>query len=114
MILKRFYNDSLAQASYLIACEHARVGLIVDPNRDIDSYIAAAASERVRIIGVTETHIHADFVSGSRELAERTGAKLYLSDCGDADWKYGFADESNAELVTDGSRFTIGDVQVEV
>lgn len=113
MLLRRFYDERLAQASYLVACEHARVGLIVDPNRDISHYIDAAAAENIRIVAVTETHIHADFVSGSRELAARTGAQLYLSDAGTADWKYGFAGDSNAELLTDGSHFMVGDVRVE-
>lgn len=113
MILRRFYSEELAQASYLVACEHTRVGLIVDPNRHIDAYVKAASQENVRIIGVTETHIHADFVSGSRELSERTGAQLYLSDGGDNDWKYAFAHRARAELLTDGCTFMIGDVRVE-
>ena len=74
MILRRYYDDNLAQASYLVACEHNKVGLVVDPNRNVDFYIEQAAREKIRIIGVTETHIHADFVSGSRELASKTGA----------------------------------------
>ncbi|HEX2721505.1 MAG TPA: MBL fold metallo-hydrolase [Gemmatimonadaceae bacterium] len=113
MLFKRYFDDKLAQASYLVACEHSRLGLIVDPNRDISHYIAAAAQERVRIVAVTETHIHADFVSGARELAAQTGATLYLSDMGGPEWQYGFLDDRNIERLTDGSRFTIGDVQVE-
>ena len=49
----------------------------MDPGRDVEPYLAAAEAEGLRIIGTTETHIHADFVSGSRELAERTGARPY-------------------------------------
>lgn len=113
MILRRIYEEHLAQASYLVACDHARVGLIVDPNRDIDLYVEIAAREKIRILAVTETHIHADFVSGARELARRTGAQLYLSDGGGMEWKYGFAKESHAELLTDGSTFEVGDVHIE-
>ncbi len=113
MLLRRYYDERLAQASYLVACDHARVGLIVDPNRDISQYIDAAATENIRIVAVTETHIHADFVSGARELAARTGAQLYLSDAGDADWKYRFAAEARAELLTDGSHFMVGDVRID-
>ena len=91
MLLRRLFDDKLAQASYLIACEHSRVGLIVDPNRDIAKYIDAAAKENVKIVAVTETHIHADFVSGARELASQTGAQLYLSGAGGPDWQYAFA-----------------------
>ena len=113
MILKRFYDDKLAQASYLIGCAATGEALVVDPNRDADSYIRAAAAEGVRITHVTETHIHADFISGSRELASRTGAKLYLSDEGDADWKYAFAREDGAVLLKDGDSFKIGNVLIE-
>jgi hydroxyacylglutathione hydrolase len=113
MLLRRFFDDKLAQTSYLIACDHSRVGLIVDPNRDIAQYIDAAAREKVEIVAVTETHIHADFVSGSRELARRTGAKLYLSGAGGPDWQYAFATTDGAELLANGTHFMIGEVRVE-
>ena len=71
MLLERFYNDLLAQASFLIADQDARVAMIVDPNRDVDRYIEAAKREKLTIAYVTETHIHADFVSGARELARQ-------------------------------------------
>jgi hydroxyacylglutathione hydrolase len=114
MLLKRIFDDKLAQASYLAACNRAGVGLIVDPNLNISQYVDVAAAEGIRIIGVTETHIHADFVSGARELARHTGAQLYLSGAGGADWSYAFAAETKAELLEDGSRFTIGDVRIDV
>src|SRR6478736_4103243 len=101
MLLKRLYDPKLAQASYLIACQATGDAIVVDPNRDVDQYIRAAADEGVRITFVTETHIHADFVSGSRELAERTGAKLYLSDEGGPDWSYGYAAGAGAVLLHD-------------
>ena len=72
MLLRRFFDDKLAQTSYLVACDHSRIGLIVDPNRDIEAYLDAARRDNIRIVAVTETHIHADFVSGSRELAKRS------------------------------------------
>jgi hydroxyacylglutathione hydrolase len=114
MILRRFFDDNLAQASYLIASTHDGVALVVDPNRDVAQYLAAAENDRVRIIAVTETHIHADFLSGSRELAEKSGATLYLSDAGDADWKYAFAESARAHLLKDGSSFDIGEIRVDV
>jgi hydroxyacylglutathione hydrolase len=113
MILKRFYDEKLAQASYLIGCAATGEALVVDPNRDVDAYLRVAGSEGVRITHITETHIHADFVSGSRELAARTGAKVYLSDEGDQDWKYAFAEEDEAVLLKDGDSFKVGNVVIQ-
>ncbi|HJR67444.1 MAG TPA: MBL fold metallo-hydrolase [Gemmatimonadaceae bacterium] len=114
MLLKRFYDDKLAQASFLVGCAATGEALVIDANRDVDQYLRAAEAEGVRITRVTETHIHADFVSGSRELAARTGAQLILSDEGDADWKYAFAREAGARLVKDGDRFMVGNLKIEV
>jgi hydroxyacylglutathione hydrolase len=113
MLLRRLFDDQLAQAGYIVACEHSKTALVVDPNRNVQQYIDAAARDNVRIIGVTETHIHADYVSGSRELARNTGAQLYLSGEGGPDWQYSFASESGAELLMNGSQFSIGDVRLE-
>ena len=113
MILKRFYDKNLAQASYLIGSATTHEAAIVDPSRDVDQYIRAAEEEGLEITHVTETHIHADFVSGARELAERTGAKLYLSDEGDENWKYAFAKEYDAALLNDGDTFRVGEVRID-
>jgi hydroxyacylglutathione hydrolase len=91
MLFKHIYDEDLAQASYLIGCQRSGEAIVVDARRDVDTFIALAAHHNLRIVAVTETHIHADYQSGSRELAARTGAELYLSAEGDADWKYGFA-----------------------
>jgi hydroxyacylglutathione hydrolase len=112
MLVKRFFEPALAQASYLIGCAAARDAVVVDANRDVEAYLRAADAENVRITHVTETHIHADYVSGSRELAARTGAALLLSDEGDADWKYQFAGEGR--LIRHGDRIQIGNVRLEV
>jgi hydroxyacylglutathione hydrolase len=111
MIVNRLYEPAIAQASYLIGCGATGEALVIDPNRDIDQYVQAAAREGLRIAHVTETHIHADFLSGARELASATGARLYLSDEGDADWKYQFASEGT--LIRDGGRIWVGKVQIE-
>lgn len=113
MLLHRFYDHGLAQASYLLGCELSGQAVVVDPNRDVSEYLETAAALRVRIAHVTETHIHADFVSGSRELAERTGAKLYLSNEGGRDWSYGYAADAGAVLLRDGDRFEAGSIQVQ-
>jgi hydroxyacylglutathione hydrolase len=112
MFFRRFYDEQLAQASYLVGCQATGEALVVDPNRDIEPYMRAAEAEHLRVTHVTETHIHADFVSGARELARRTGARLLLSDAGGPDWRYAYAAEDGATLLADGDRFTVGRVQV--
>lgn len=114
MLLKRFFHEGLAQASYLVGCQQTGDALVIDPNRDVEQYVAAAAAQGLRITHVTETHIHADYLSGARELAEATDARLLLSGEGDADWQYAFAAESNAQLLHDGDQFMVGNVRVDV
>ncbi|HSE46220.1 MAG TPA: MBL fold metallo-hydrolase [Gemmatimonadales bacterium] len=99
--------------SYLIGCGQSGEALVVDPNRDVEQYIKAADRSGLKIIAVTETHIHADFLSGVRELAQRTGAKPYLSDAGDRDWKYTWAGPANAGLLNEGSQLRIGNIKIE-
>ncbi len=111
MFVKRFFEPSLAQASYLIGCQKTGEAVVIDANRDVDQYVQAAAAEGLRITQVTETHIHADFVSGSRELAHRTGASLCLSDEGDQDWKYAF---DHQRKLKQGDRIDIGNVRLDV
>jgi hydroxyacylglutathione hydrolase len=114
MILRRFYDEKLAQASYLIGCAATGEALVVDPNRDVDQYIRAAESEGVKVTHVTETHVHADFVSGARELAQHSGATLYLSNEGGESWKYAYARESRAVLLRGGDSFGVGNVRIDV
>lgn len=113
MLLRYFYDPKLAQASYFVGCQQTGEAIVIDPARDVEPYLAAAEAEGMRIVGATETHIHADFVSGSRELTERTGATLFLSDNGDEDWKYQFADAYDHVLLKDGETFKIGQVKFE-
>ena len=114
MLLERIYDDALAQASYLIGCQETGNAIVVDPNRDVAQYIDAAARHSLRIEYVTETHIHADFVSGSRDLARNTGATLLLSGEGGADWQYAFARAENARVLAHGDRFDVGHVHFDV
>ena len=114
MYFQRFYDTPLAQASYLIGCQRTGEALIVDPNRDVQRYVDAAAREGLRVTHVTETHIHADFVSGARELAQRTGARLLLSMEGGADWQYAYAEEAEAQLIGDGDHFMVGNIRIDV
>lgn len=108
MLFERVYDEDLAQASYLIGCQASGEAVVVDPRRDIGVYLEMAEKNGLRIVAVTETHIHADYLSGSRELAEATGATLYLSDEGDEDWKYGFGDEK----LHDGDEIKLGNITI--
>jgi hydroxyacylglutathione hydrolase len=112
VIVKRVFEPLLAQNSYLIGCGKTGQAIVIDANRDVERYVAAAAAENLEIAYVTETHIHADYLSGSRELAKRTGAQLLLSDEGDAAWKYKFAAEG--ALIRHGDRITVGNVTLDV
>lgn len=114
MLFRRFYEDSLAQASYLIGCQATGEAVVVDANRDADFYLRAAAEEGVRITHVTETHIHADYLSGSRELASRVGAQLLLSAHGGEDWSYRFAQQDGVTLLEDGAVIAVGNITLEV
>lgn len=114
MLLRYFYDERLAQASYLVGCVKTGEALVVDPMRDIAPYIDLAQKEGLRITHIAETHIHADFVSGSRELAAHTDATIYVSDTGPADWKYGFVGNGNVVPVVDGDAWQVGNIWVEV
>ena len=114
MLVQRLYETRLAQASYLIGCSVARQAVIIDPHRDVELYLRAAQALGVRIAHVTETHLHADFVSGARELASCTGAALYLSGEGGADWQYDFAGSAGATVLHQGDELVVGTVRLRV
>ncbi len=114
MLFKPFYEESLAIASYMIGCPATGEALVVDPTRDIEAYLQEAQKHKLRIVAVTETHIHADYLSGARELAKATGATLYLSDEGDENWKYQNLDGFKHVLVKDGDEIRVGNVRVRV
>ncbi len=114
MFLRLLYDEKLAQASYLIGCEASGEALVMDPGRDIRRYLDLARREGLRIAHVTETHIHADFVSGSRELAHHTGARLYLSGMGGPDWQYRYAADAGAQLLRDGAIVRVGGIELSV
>jgi glyoxylase-like metal-dependent hydrolase (beta-lactamase superfamily II)/rhodanese-related sulfurtransferase len=78
MILKQFYLNCLAHASYLIGDEQSHTAAVVDPQRDVDQYLAFAAEHQLRIAHVFLTHFHADFIAGHLELRDRVGAAIYL------------------------------------
>jgi len=120
VFMRMIYDEKLAQAAYLIGCQHTGEAVVIDPERDVDRYIDLAAANDLRIVATAETHIHADFVSGSRELAERIDAMVYVSDEGDADWKYQWLDKKigggsyDHTLLKDGDAFHIGNIEFTV
>ncbi len=86
MIFEQFYLACLAQASYLIASEG--IAAVIDPQRDVDLYLQTARRHQLRIGHIIETHLHADFVSGHGELAQRTGARIYLGEGSGASFEH--------------------------
>jgi len=110
MFFQHVYDKSLAQASYFIGCQKAGVAMVIDPKRDVDTYLEIAKQNNMKITHIAETHIHADFLSGARELAALTGAKLYLSDEGGEGWQYEFKHEG----VKNGDIIKVGNLKFEV
>ena len=110
MYFEQVYDKSLAQASYFIGCQKEGVAMVIDPKRDVDTYLEIAKENNLKITHVAETHIHADFLSGAREIAALTGAKLYLSDEGGPDWQYEFQHVG----LKDGSIINVGNLKFEV
>ncbi|MGA6120504.1 MBL fold metallo-hydrolase [Sphingobacterium anhuiense] len=90
MFFQHIFESSLAHASYLIGCQAKGVAIVIDPKRDVDTYLSIAENNNLKITHIAETHIHADYLSGSLELASLTGAQLYLSDEGGPEWQYDF------------------------
>jgi len=104
MYFKQFYLNCLAHASYLIGSDGEAA--VVDPQRDVDQYVAEAEAQNLKIKYIIETHLHADFISGHRELAARTGAEIV------------FGKEAHATIshipVTDGDEITVGRVKLRI
>ena len=116
MIIERIFDEDLAQCSWLIGCQSTKEALVIDPERDVWRYIELATKSRLRITAVAETHIHADFLSGTHELARKTGATAYLSNHGGEDWSYNWPEQCdvNTTYLTDGDTFHIGNITVTV
>lgn len=109
MIFKQFRHEPLSAASYLLGCARAREALVVDPMAALgaDFYVLEAADQGLDVVGVLETHVHADFVSCARELAEMTGAPHYLHEAAAGLVRYPFTP------LADGQTVVIGQVAVQ-
>lgn len=110
MFFQHVYDKSLAQGSYFIGCQATGQAIVIDAQRDIDVYLEIAKQNKLQITHIAETHIHADFLCGSRELAAATGAKMYLSDEGGPDWQYEFDHVG----LKDGHVIKVGNLTLEV
>ena len=115
MFFKQIYEEKLAQYAYIIGCQQTREAIIVDPMRDIDRYDRIAENEGLKLVAAADTHIHADYLTGLREFAER-GIKVFASDEGAPDWRYEWLLDSDYkyELLKDGDRFSIGNIHFSV
>lgn len=110
MFFELVYDKSLAQASYVIGCQAGGIAAVIDPKRDVDTYVQIAKANNMKITHIFETHIHADFLSGARELSALTGAEMYLSDEGDENWKYEFPNNK----IKGGDNIKLGNLNFEV
>jgi hydroxyacylglutathione hydrolase len=100
-MLQRFFDEGLAQASFLLACPRTGEAVVIDPRRDVDVYVEAARAQGLRITGSIETHVHADFACGSRELAA-IGVKTFCGPGADLGYPH--------HQVSDGERLAVGDM----
>lgn len=110
MFFRQIYEPGLAHASYMVGCQKTKECLVIDAKRDVDTYLEIAKHEGLKVTHLTETHIHADFLSGTRELASLTGAPMFLSDEGGVEWQYDFAHQG----LRDGDTFMVGNIKVQV
>lgn len=110
MFFQQVYDKSLAQGSYMVGCQKTGEAIVIDAQRDIDVYLDIAKHNNLSITHIAETHIHADFLCGSRELAAVTGATMYLSDEGGQDWQYQFPHSG----VKEGDVIRVGNLTLKV
>ena len=106
MYFKQFLHDDLGCSSYLIASRDSRKAAVIDPHRDVQQYLDLASERGYNIVAVIDTHLHADHVSGNRDLAAATGAQLYLYE--NADTLFPF------EPLHDGDTISLGQVVLRV
>lgn len=106
MILKQYYLNCLAHASYLIGDPGTGTGIVVDPQRDVDGYVRDAAQHGLEIRHVFLTHFHADFVAGHLELRDRTGAVIHLGSRAEAEYPF--------VAMADGDALECGQVRLQV
>jgi hydroxyacylglutathione hydrolase len=114
MLVRQIADSKLAQFAYLVGCPRSGEAIIIDPERDVDRYFAEAAKHHLRIVAAVDTHIHADYLSGLREMAER-GILVYASKMGGADWQYEWLRQSKLphRLLEHGDEFSVGFIEFQ-
>lgn len=114
MFLRQIHDPHLSQYAYLIGCQKSGEAIVIDPLRDMEHYREIANQEGLHLSAVAETHIHADFVSGARELA-MTGSEVYVSAEGGPDWQSEWTDSlPRIHHLKDRDVFHIGKIRFEV
>lgn len=113
MFFKQFYDNHLSQASYLVGCQRTGEAIVIDPVRDLTKYMEVADSEGFKITQAAETHIHADFASGIRDVAERLNANIYVSGEGDEQLSYKNMPE-HTNFVKNQDIIQVGNIKLEV
>lgn len=113
MFFKQFYDNHLSQASYLVGCQRTGEAIVIDPVRDLTKYIEVANSEGFKITQAAETHIHADFASGIRDVAARLNANIYVSGEGDDQLSYQNMPE-HTNFVKNQDIIQVGNIKLEV
>ena len=106
MYAQQFFVEGLGCASYLVGCEAQGVAAVIDPDREVSKYLEAAQARGLQITHVIETHLHADHVSGNTDLAERTGADIYLHELAQAEFSH--------RQLKDGDTLMLGNVRLDV
>ncbi|MEZ4423404.1 MAG: rhodanese-like domain-containing protein [Gemmatimonadota bacterium] len=115
MFFRQIFEEKLAQYAYLVGCQRTGEALVIDPMRDVERYRRIAADEGLRLVAATETHIHADFLSGVRELVEAHGVTAWLSAEGGEGWEYTWPDPARHDVrwLRHGDAFHVGHIRLE-
>lgn len=106
MYTKQFFVEGLGCASYIVGCEAEGVAAVIDPDRNVQKYLDAAADRGLKITHIIETHLHADHVSGNTDLASRTGADIYLHEASGAEFEH--------KSLHDGDILPLGNIRLKV
>jgi hydroxyacylglutathione hydrolase len=112
MLVRQIVDPKLAQFAYLIGCPRSGEAIVIDPERDVDRYFEVAARHTLRIVAAADTHIHADYVSGLREMAAR-GLLVYASKEGGREWQYEWLlhGDYRHRLLSHGDQFSVGYIE---